>query len=457
MRRRDSMNATQKVHPVDEKLPLLQLFTLGLQHVLVMYAGAVAVPLIVGGAVGLPKEQIAFLVSADLFCCGLVTLLQCLGCKGFGIRMPVIMAVTFATVGPMIAIGQNPALGLPGIFGATMAAGLLSLLLVPLIGRLIRFFPPLVTGVVITSIGLSIIGVGINWSAGGLGSPDYGSPLYLGISLSVLIFILLIIRFARGFLANISILLGLVLGFCIALLLGKVDFDGLQDASWFALITPFKFGAPRFELWSIVTLTVVMLIVFIESMGMFLALGEIVDRPVKRDDLVRGLRVDALGTMVGGMFNTFPHTSFSQNIGLVSITGVSSRWVCVMAGFILIAFGLVPKMSIVVASIPPFVLGGAGIVMFGMVLATGIKVLSRVDFHNRYNLYIVAISLGMGMIPTVAKDFFGQMPAGMAPLLHSGILLASLTAVVLNAFFNGLGKADLTEASATEVMSVPGH
>jgi xanthine permease len=451
------MNSSQNVHPVDEKLPLVQLFTLGLQHVLVMYAGAVAVPLIVGGAVGLPKEQIAFLVSADLFCCGLVTLLQCLGCKGFGIRMPVIMAVTFATVGPMIAIGQNPALGLPGIFGATIAAGLLSLLLVPLIGRLIRFFPPLVTGVVITSIGLSIIGVGINWSAGGLGSPDYGSPLYLGISLSVLIFILLIIRFARGFLANISILLGLVLGFCIALLLGKVDFNGLQDASWFALITPFKFGTPRFELWSIVTLTVVMLIVFIESMGMFLALGEIVDRPVKRDDLVRGLRVDALGTMVGGIFNTFPHTSFSQNIGLVSITGVSSSWVCVMAGFILIAFGLVPKMSIVVASIPPFVLGGAGIVMFGMVLATGIKVLSRVDFHNRYNLYIVAISLGMGMIPTVAKDFFGQMPAGMAPLLHSGILLASLTAVVLNAFFNGLGTADLSETSTTEVMSVPGH
>ena len=451
------MSVIKPIHPVDEKLPFLQLFTLGLQHVLVMYAGAVAVPLIVGGAVGLPKEQIAFLVSADLFCCGLVTLLQCLGIKGFGIRMPVIMAVTFATVGPMIAIGQNPELGLPGIFGATMAAGLISLLLVPLIGRLIRFFPPLVTGVVITSIGLSIIGVGINWSAGGLGSPDYGSPLYLGISLTVLVFILLIIRFASGFLANISILLGLVLGFVIALLLGKVDFNGLQDAHWFAMILPFKFGAPRFELWSIVTLTVVMLIVFIESMGMFLALGEIVNRPVKRQDLVRGLRVDAVGTLFGGMFNTFPHTSFSQNIGLVSITGVSSRWVCVMSGFILIAFGLVPKMSIVVASIPPFVLGGAGIVMFGMVLATGIKVLSRVDFHNRYNLYIVAISLGMGMIPTVAKDFFGQMPAGMAPLLHSGILLASLTAVILNAFFNGLGSSDLTEASSTEVMSVPGH
>jgi len=331
------------------------------------------------------------------------------------------------------------------------------LLLVPLIGRLIRFFPPLVTGVVITSIGLSIIGVGINWSAGGLGSPDYGSPLYLGISLTVLVFILLIIRFASGFLANISILLGLLFGFIIALSLGKVDFNGLQDASWFAMILPFKFGAPRFELWSIVTLTVVMLIVFIESMGMFLALGEIVNRPVRRQDLVRGLRVDALGTVFGGMFNTFPHTSFSQNIGLVSITGVSSRWVCVMSGFILIAFGLVPKMSIIVASIPPFVLGGAGIVMFGMVLATGIKVLSRVDFHNRYNLYIVAISLGMGMIPTVAKDFFGQMPVGMAPLLHSGILLASLTAVALNAFFNGLGEADLSDASNTEVMSVPGH
>ncbi|RDL27712.1 permease family protein [Serratia fonticola] len=181
-----------------------------------------------------------------------------------------------------------------------------------------------------------------------------------------------------------------------------------------------------------------MLIVFIESMGMFMALGEIVGRPTTKQDVVRGLRVDGLGTVIGGIFNSFPHTSFSQNIGLVSVTQVSSRWVCVMAGLILVLFGLIPKMSILVASIPQFVLGGAGIVMFGMVLSTGIKILTRVNFNtNRYNAYIVAISLGLGMIPIVAADFFTQMPASLQPLLHSGILLSSVAAVLLNLYFNG--------------------
>jgi len=436
------MSENHAVHPVDEKLPLGQLFTLGLQHVLVMYAGAVAVPLIIGGALHLPKEQIAFLISADLFCCGVVTLLQCIGIGRFGIRLPVIMAVTFAAVGPMVAIGTNPALGLQGIYGATIAAGLISLCLVPLVGKIIRFFPPIVTGIVITSIGLSIIGVGINWAAGGKGNPDFGNPVYLGTSLAVLIFILLITRYVKGFFSNIAVLLGMVFGFVIALMLGKVSFDGLSNAAWFAPIMPFQFGLPKFEIWSVLTLTVVMLITFIESMGMFLALGELVERPVDQKALVRGLNVDALGTVIGGLFNTFPHTSFSQNIGLVGVTGVRSRWVGVMAGAILLTFGLVPKMSVLVASIPTFVLGGAGIVMFGMVLATGIKILGKVDYAtNRHNMYIVAISIGMAMIPTVSPEFFHQMPKTLAPLLHSGILLATLSAVALNLYFNGAKEA----------------
>ncbi|PTU63432.1 MULTISPECIES: nucleobase:cation symporter-2 family protein [unclassified Chromobacterium] len=442
------MDGKQTVHPVDQPLPAGKLFTLGLQHVLVMYAGAVAVPLIIGGSLGLPKEQIAFLISADLFCCGLVTLLQCVGFRGLGIRLPVIMAVTFAAVGPMVAIGGNPALGLPGIFGATIGAGVLSLLLVPLMGRLIGLFPPLVTGVVITSIGLSIIRVGIDWAAGGRGNPDYGHPLYLGVSVAVLVFILLITRYLKGFFCNIAVLLGLLFGFVLALLLGKVNLGGLGEAAWFAPIAPFRFGMPRFELWSILTLTVVMLIIFVESMGMFLALGEIVERPVDRAALVRGLRVDALGTVIGGLFNSFPHTSFSQNVGLVGVTGVSSRWVCVMAGGILVVFGLVPKMSLIVASIPPFVLGGAGLVMFGMVLATGIKILGKVDYQTqRHNLLVVAISLGLGMIPTVSPGFFRQLPEVLAPLLHSGILLATVSAVALNVWFNGLARPRETASS----------
>ncbi|MCI3208239.1 purine permease [Pandoraea capi] len=429
---------TNAVDPVDERLPIGKLFMLGLQHVLVMYAGAVAVPLIIGGALGLPKDQIAFLISADLMCCGIATLIQSVGVGRFGIRMPVIMAVTFAAVGPMLAIGTNPSLGLPGIFGATIASGIIGTLIAPLVGKLLRFFPPIVTGIVITSIGLTIIGVGINWAAGGVGNPDYGDPVYLGVSFAVLIFILLVTRFVKGFFSNIAVLLGILFGFVIALMLHKVSFDGLDQVKWFDIVLPFHFGMPVFDPWAIVTLTIVILITFIESTGMFLALGEIVGKPVDEKALVAGLRVDGVATVIGGLFNTFPHTSFSQNIGLVGVTGVKSRWVCAAAGVILLVFGLIPKMSVVVASIPQFVLGGAGVVMFGMVLATGIKILSKVDYsHNRYNLYIVAISIGMAMIPVASNKFFAKMPEQLAPLLHSGILLATLSAVILNAYFNG--------------------
>ncbi|MBN4666501.1 purine permease [Pandoraea nosoerga] len=434
------MSVTTKavVDPVDERLPIGKLFMLGLQHVLVMYAGAVAVPLIIGGALGLPKDQIAFLISADLMCCGIATLLQSVGVGRFGIRMPVIMAVTFAAVGPMLAIGTNPSLGLPGIFGATIASGVIGTLVAPVVGKLLRFFPPIVTGIVITSIGLTIIGVGINWAAGGVGNPDYGDPVYLGVSFAVLVFILLVTRFVKGFFSNIAVLLGILFGFVIALLLHKVNFDGLDQVKWFDIVLPFHFGMPVFDPWAILTLTIVILITFIESTGMFLALGEIVGKPVDEKTLVAGLRVDGVATVIGGVFNTFPHTSFSQNIGLVGVTGVKSRWVCAAAGVILLVFGLIPKMSVVVASIPQFVLGGAGVVMFGMVLATGIKILSKVDYsNNRYNLYIVAISIGMAMIPVASNKFFAKMPEQLAPLLHSGILLATLSAVILNAYFNG--------------------
>ncbi len=235
-------SASTQLHPVDARPPMGQLFTLGLQHVLVMYAGAVAVPLIIGGALSLDKATVAFLISADLFCCGVVTLIQCLGFGRFGIRLPVVMAVTFTAVGPMVSIGMNPELGLQGIFGATIAAGAISLLLVPLIGKIMRFFPPIVTGIVITSIGLSIIGVGINWAAGGVGNPNYGSPKYLLTSLIVLIFILLITRYIKGFIANIAVLLGMGFGFIIAIFMGEVSLSGMNEAAWFALILPFHFG-----------------------------------------------------------------------------------------------------------------------------------------------------------------------------------------------------------------------
>ncbi|MBP2296507.1 nucleobase:cation symporter-2 family protein [Azospirillum rugosum] len=441
-------------HPVDEMLPLPRLLALGLQHVMVMYAGAIAVPLIIGGALKLPKDQVALLINADLFACGVVTLIQALGVWKFGIRLPVMMGVTFAAVGPMVAMAGNPELGLLGIYGAVIGAGVFATLAAPLVGRLLPLFPPVVTGSVITIIGISLMRVGVTWAGGGAGNPNFGDPAYLGIALFVLAVILLVTKYAKGFWANISVLLGILAGFALTIALGMASFDGVGQAKWVDAVYPFQFGLPRFEFWSILTMSLVMIVVMIESTGMFLAVGEMVGRPVSREDLTRGLRTDGIGTLIGGIFNTFPYTSFSQNVGLVGITGVRSRWVCVAGGGILLVLGLVPKMAHVVASIPPYVLGGAGLVMFGMVAATGIKILSKVDYAAaRGNLYVVAISIGMGMVPLVADKIFQKMPSFLSPLLHSGILLGTIAAVLLNLYFNGLkaphGAEDFVAAAKT--------
>jgi len=185
-----------------------------------------------------------------------------------------------------------------------------------------------------------------------------------------------------------------------------------------------------------------MIVVMIESVGMFLALGEITDKRISRSELAAGLRTDGLGTLIGGLFNTFPYTSFSQNVGLVGVTGVKSRWVCVAAGVIMIVLGMLPKMAALVESVPTFVLGGAGLVMFGMVAATGIRILANVDFRaNRNNLYIVALSIGFGLVPLVAPRWMQHMAHSLHPLLESGILLTAISAVVLNLYFNG-GRED---------------
>ncbi|MCF3947973.1 nucleobase:cation symporter-2 family protein [Acidiphilium iwatense] len=419
-------------------LPPGRLFTLGLQHVLVMYAGAVAVPLIIAGVAHLSTAQTGYLISADMFCCGIGSLLQSVGLGPFGIRMPVIMAVAFTAVGPMIMMIGDPALGLPGIYGATIAAGFIAIGLAPFASKLLRFFPPLVQGIVVTAIGLNLIPVGINWAAGGVGNPHYGAPKFLIVSLSVLLFIMVLAKYGKGFIGNIAVLLGLIFGFIEAVLLGQVSLHGIDKVSWFGVITPFHFGMPTFHPVAIATMVVVMMVMFIESSGMFMALGTIVDHPVDDKDIRRGLLVDGLATVIGGTFNSFPHTSFAQNVGLVEITKVRSRWVCATAGLILLSLGLIPKISFIIASIPQFVLGGAGIVMFGMVMAAGIRILHTIDFKKQqHNSYIVAISLGISMIPVVADKFFQAVPLGLHPFVQSGIFLAALSAVLSNLWFNG--------------------
>jgi uric acid transporter len=459
-------------HPVDEFLPIPKLLTLGLQHVLVMYAGAVAVPLILGRALKMSPEDVAFLISADLFACGIATLVQSVGFPGVGIRLPVMMGVTFASVGPMLSMAAAPDVGLLGIYGAVIAAGLFAFLVAPFISRLLPLFPPVVTGTIIMVIGISLMRVGINWAGGGLPTltkvvdgipgafpnPAYGQLQGLGIALFVLIVILGLIRWGSGFVSNVSVLLGIIAGAILASILGVMNFTKVGTAAWVDVVTPLRFGMPQFHLVPIITMCIVMIVVMIESVGMFLALGEMTGRKIDGSDLARGLRADGLGTMIGGIFNTFPYTSFSQNVGLVGVTGIRSRWVTAAGGCIMLFLGFLPKMAALVEAVPQVVLGGAGLVMFGMVAATGARILTAVDFkNNRFNLFVVAISVGFGMIPLVAPNFFKNLPDELHPLLESGILLAAISSVTLNAFFNGVRSVADAKSEASMVAAASEH
>jgi len=444
MAERETVEAA--VAPIDDGVdsvpPARRLVPLAFQHVLVMYAGAVAVPLVVGRALDLPPAQLGMLISADLVACGFATLIQTLGLPLVGIRLPIVMGVTFASISPMLAMiaaghaeGTPPTLVLRGIYGAVIVAGLFGFLVAPFVGRLSRLFPPAVTGTVILSIGLSLMRVGINWSAGGQPiDPGYGAPLHLLLALLTLVVVLCLMRFGHGLLRSGAVLAGTVVGTVIAGAMGQVDLTPVREASWFALVMPFQYGVPTFDWSASIAMCLVMMTVMIESFGMFMAAGQMVGRPVERHQMVRGLRGDAVGTLLGGVFNTFPYTSFAQNIGLLSITGVRSRFVCAGAGVILLALGVCPKLAALVAAVPLPVLGGAALVMFGMIAATGIRILGSVELTFE-RLVTIAVSIAVGLIPVLSERFFQAMPSALAPLLHSGIVLASISAVGLNAFF----------------------
>jgi len=452
--------------PVEKVYSAPSLMVLGLQHVLVMYAGAIAVPLIIGSALNLSKEQIALLVSADLFCCGIVTIIQAVGIGNVGVRLPIMMGIGFTAVPSIIATGSNPELGMPAVIGAVIGSGIFTILAAPYFGRWVRFFPPIVTGTVMLIIGLSLMRVGVNWAAGGqpmikgpdgmIPNPDYGAPFALAVAMIVLVAILVMTRFLKGFLSNLAVLLGIGVGFAIAIAMGEVSFAGVGEADWVRIIHPLAFGWPIFEFWSVLSLCAVMTVMMIESTGQILAVGDMAGRKISQADLARGLRTDGVGNIIGGLLNTFTYTTYAQNVGLLQITGVMSRWVVAAGGVILILLGSLPKVAFISASIPSYVVGGAAVVMFGMVSATGVKILSKVDFvGNRRSLYIVAVSVGLAMVPVVAENIFDQLPAAMEKFLHSGVLVGTFSAVILNLLFNGLPAKVPEESRLKKVTPAP--
>ncbi|MFD0690980.1 nucleobase:cation symporter-2 family protein [Actinomadura fibrosa] len=441
---------------VDEVLPVPRLALYGFQHVLAFYAGAVVVPILVAGAIGLTPEQLVYLINADLFTCGIATIIQSLGVWRVGIRLPIVQGVTFTAVAPMIAIGQgaeNATAGLLAIYGATITAGLVTLVAAPFLGRLLRFFPPLVTGTVLTIMGLVLLPNALTDAAGGAAAKtvtkDFGSWRHLAYAGGTLLFIVALYRLRRPFLGSIAVLLGLVGGTAVSYALGDTHFDQVGRSDWLGVTTPFHYGAPTFHIGAILAMLLVMMVTVVETVGDAKATGEIVGREVTGDGITRALRADGLSTFLGGTLNAFPYTCFAQNVGLVRLTGVRSRFVVVAAGTIMIVLGLIPKAAAYVASIPPDVLGGAAVAMFGMVAVVGVQTLAQVDLRQERNALVVAVSVALALLPATVPAFGENMPRDVAAILNSGITLGAISAIVLNLVFNVLTRTPPDEDDAT--------
>jgi OHCU decarboxylase len=449
-----------ETHPVDEVLPPTKLAVYGFQHVLAFYAGAVIVPILLASAIGLRGEDLVYLISADLLTCGIASLIQAVGFWKVGVRLPLLQGVTFTAVAPMIAIGTANGGGVDGllaIYGAVIVAGVVTFFAAPYFSRLLRLFPPVVTGTVITVIGVTLLPVAAQQAGGGNPSaPDFGSFQNIELAAATLIFIVVLQRLFRGrFLASVAVLLGLVFGTAVAAIFGLVDMSGVSDANSIGVTTPFHFGLPTFGVAAIASMLIVMFITAVETTGDVFATGEIVGKPIRRTDIARAIRADGLATTLGGVLNSFPYTAFAENVGLVRLTRVKSRYVVAAAGVFMIILGLLPKVAAVVAAIPAAVLGGAAIVMFGTVAVIGIQTLSRVDFHDDRNVIIVAVSLGLAMIPVAFPTFYQRFGSDVQTIVGSGITMGSLSAILLNLAFNVLQRKPKTvEIQPVERLSI---
>lgn len=439
-----------KKSQVDEMLPLGKMTTLGLQHVLAFYSAGIAIPLIVGFGIGMTPQQVAILVSADLFTCGIATIIQSFGIgKYIGIQLPVILGCAFAPMAVMITIGKNS--GPAAIYGSVIGAGLFIILVAPFFGKLLRYFPPVVTGTVVTVVGLSLIPVSLNDIAGGLGSESFGSGTNVLLALFTLLIIVILNKYTKGFVRSISILISLFIGTLVGVGLGMVDFSVVTDAKWFQIVTPFAFGVPSFDVKDILTMCVTMLVVMIESIGTFFVIGKYTDKTIEDKDVVRGLRAEGVATILGGIFNSFPYTTYSGNAGLVGLTKVKSRFVVVIAGIILVCLGLLPKFAALATVIPRPVLGAVMMVMFAMVASAGIEILQKVNFSNHANVLIVAISIGAGLGVTVVPDVAKSAPETIRILCQNGVVIGSVLALTLNFFYEHFGKTAEIEEEDTSV------
>ena len=422
------------LYDLEEMPPLREAIPLGLQHVLVMVASNVTIPIIIAGVVGATTGETAFLVQVALLVAGITTLLQTIGIGPVGARLPVVQGTSFGFL--VIAIPLASEYGLSAVFGGAIFAGIVQVILGVSLRWLKSIFPPLVSGIVVLVIGIGLLPAGVNLAGGGADAPDFGSPSNLMLAGLVLLTILVAYALGKGIISAAAVLIGLVVGYLVALPMGAVDTTEIVEAAWFSFPRPLEFGL-SFPAAAVIGMSIMAIATSVETIGDLAAITKGgAGREVTDKELSGGVLGDGVGTAFASLFSAMPNTSFSQNVGLVAFTGVMSRHVVsIGAGFLILA-GLVPKVAAVIAAMPSAVLGGAAVVMFAMVAAAGVRLLaeSRLD---RRDLLIIAVSVGVGQGIVAAPDIVAGVTEQLRVLLETGIVPAGFLAVVLNLVLPG--------------------
>lgn len=415
-------------YKIDDVLPFGTSFVLALQHILAAFAGIIAVPLVVCSALKFSVEETSFMVSATIFASGITTILQSRGLGPIGSRVSAMMGTDFTFVNPSISVGSK--FGVAGIVAATISASFVEIILSRFIKPLMKFFPPLITGTVVSLIGITLLPVSIDWAAGGVGAADYGSIKNLSVAFIIMIVTLFLNHFGKGLIATAAVFIGMVFGYILCIPLGMVNLQSVINAPWIEIPRVLRYGV-YFDLASTLSFVPAYIVSTIGTVGIMIAIGEVSKEKISSSRAASGVLCDGIGSMISGIFGGGPNTSFSQNVGLITLTKVASKYVMILAGIILTILGVFPKLSALISVMPQPVLGGVGVIMFGLVAAQGIKTLSNIHLGDR-ELLIISVSFALGIGVTVKPEILNGLPNAIKMILSSGISTGTLAALILN-------------------------
>lgn len=418
------------IYELEGRVPLKQAVPLGIQHVLAMFLGNVSPLIIICGLLNVPLDTKSMLIQNAMFISGVATLLQLYPIFKIGSGLPIVMGTSSGFIGTEKVIGMT--YGYDAIMGASLVGAILEIILGFFIKPLKKLFPPIVTSLVIVSIGLSLLPVGISYFGGGSSSPDFGSPKNLLVASIVVIVIIILKQFTKGFLSVSSVLIGIIIGYIIAIFLGMVDFTEVKNAAWFSLPRPFITGF-EFKIDAIIAMSIMYIATAVETVGNVSAItGGGLGRNANDNELSGGVIADGVASIIGSAFGVLPNTAFGQNAGLVAVTKVVNKFVIMTGAVFLILSGFIPKLSALFSVMPQSVLGGAAVIMFSMIFVSGLQSLLKEGIDSRNSL-IISVSLGLGLGIGELPEVLAHLPEWVTQVFaHNSIVMTFVIATILN-------------------------